>query len=82
MTTLAPSPVHQQDRRPVGDGSVAEQDFTAEKIVTEETGAEEPIEYTQYVDPSTLKIWRKRLWKRICPPFPHVRDRARKLPKR
>ena len=34
-----------------GRALATEQDFTAEKIVTEETGAEEPIEYTQYVDP-------------------------------
>src|SRR5438552_14927304 len=34
-----------------GRALASEQDFTAEKIVTEEPGAEEPIEYTQYVDP-------------------------------
>src|SRR5258706_2469733 len=34
-----------------GRALATEQDFTAEKIITDETGAEEPIEYTQYVDP-------------------------------
>jgi small subunit ribosomal protein S2 len=34
-----------------GRALATEQDFTAEKIVTEEATGEEPIEYTQYVDP-------------------------------
>src|SRR6202795_747441 len=34
-----------------GRALATEQDFTAEKIVTDETPGEESIEYTQYVDP-------------------------------